>query len=447
MAIKAYLALAFLLVGHLNSLATSDSSFSDYSKIVRKKQRAPAYWDARDVFTRHPKTKDYYNSCLVEHKKTIVDKSQSMLKKMAGLHLKDNAASINEVFKAVCFLKSTKRELKKDAYEQGSLYIHPVPSISIFPLQVNISKNIFNKNVKYYWHFKDFDPNSKAGGFKKFSRSIEFHSEEIVANLESDTERPNQINNILNELSILNAFQGSGRHLFSYSSAIFTSQKNNPDKIRIAFQTPLFARDLANFDPKISYVHEWLLIAKEMAEAVLEMHQKGYVHRDVKPHNFLMNHTPGEVKVVLADFGLCLLFHEVLHPTSLPGTRGFKDPALVLKIANRKEVDFDSLKAADTFSLGMSYTRMFLSETELFELNKTLNNEDRELSGTSKISQLEATFAAFKDHYELRLASIQLTGIRLSIFHLIFKMMHPDPAERPSLANVVKELAALLESI
>uniref|UniRef100_A0AAY4BWX3 non-specific serine/threonine protein kinase n=1 Tax=Denticeps clupeoides TaxID=299321 RepID=A0AAY4BWX3_9TELE len=46
-------------------------------------------------------------------------------------------------------------------------------------------------------------------------------------------------------------------------------------------------------------------VAKEVLAALLYLHQKGYVHRDIKPNNILLTDT-GEVRLV--DFGLIFLF-------------------------------------------------------------------------------------------------------------------------------------------
>ncbi|PWN31209.1 kinase-like protein [Meira miltonrushii] len=66
------------------------------------------------------------------------------------------------------------------------------------------------------------------------------------------------------------------------------------DLLNLLIEKDIFAEDFARF-----YVAEMIL-------AVHEAHRLGYIHRDIKPDNFLFT-SQGHVK--LADFGLCQSFH------------------------------------------------------------------------------------------------------------------------------------------
>jgi serine/threonine protein kinase len=66
------------------------------------------------------------------------------------------------------------------------------------------------------------------------------------------------------------------------------------DLLNLLIEKDIFAEDFAKF-----YVAEMIL-------AVHEAHRLGYIHRDIKPDNFLFT-SQGHVK--LADFGLCQSFH------------------------------------------------------------------------------------------------------------------------------------------
>lgn len=66
------------------------------------------------------------------------------------------------------------------------------------------------------------------------------------------------------------------------------------DLLNLLIEKDIFAEDFARF-----YVAEMIL-------AVHEAHRLGYIHRDIKPDNFLFT-SDGHIK--LADFGLCQSFH------------------------------------------------------------------------------------------------------------------------------------------
>lgn len=66
------------------------------------------------------------------------------------------------------------------------------------------------------------------------------------------------------------------------------------DLLNLLIEKDVFAEDFARF-----YVAEMIL-------AIHEAHKLGYIHRDIKPDNFLFS-SEGHVK--LADFGLCQSFH------------------------------------------------------------------------------------------------------------------------------------------
>lgn len=66
------------------------------------------------------------------------------------------------------------------------------------------------------------------------------------------------------------------------------------DLLNLLIERDIFAEDFARF-----YVAEMIL-------AIHEAHRLGYIHRDIKPDNFLFT-SEGHIK--LADFGLCQSFH------------------------------------------------------------------------------------------------------------------------------------------
>uniref|UniRef100_A0AAY4D1Q4 Protein kinase domain-containing protein n=1 Tax=Denticeps clupeoides TaxID=299321 RepID=A0AAY4D1Q4_9TELE len=86
-------------------------------------------------------------------------------------------------------------------------------------------------------------------------------------------------------------------------------------------------------------------VAKEVLETLLYLHQKGYVHRDIKPNNILLTDA-GEVRLV--DFG-SMSSIQTEKPTFIDGTPAYLAPEYVLEDLNG---DYD--ERCDVWSLGMT---------------------------------------------------------------------------------------------
>lgn len=100
---------------------------------------------------------------------------------------------------------------------------------------------------------------------------------------------------------------------------------------------------------------EALAIVPQICEALQYAHNKGVVHRDIKPDNILMNRD-GTVKI--ADFGLAKLVGlEVARPISEPvvGTPKYMAPE---QISHPNEVDH----RADIYALGVMFYQMLTGE-------------------------------------------------------------------------------------
>lgn len=91
----------------------------------------------------------------------------------------------------------------------------------------------------------------------------------------------------------------------------------------------------------------------QMAEAVGEVHAKGFIHRDVCPRNFIVENDANALKLI--DFGLTLpATPEFMQPGNRTGTPQYMAP----EIARRRATDH----RVDIFSLGVSFYQLIAFE-------------------------------------------------------------------------------------
>jgi serine/threonine protein kinase len=84
-----------------------------------------------------------------------------------------------------------------------------------------------------------------------------------------------------------------------------------------------------------------LSLIREMAEALKYVHDKGYIHRDICPRNFIC--TPGSEHVKLIDFGLTLpATPPYMAPGNRTGTPLYMSPEIVRRRATDQRVDIFS---------------------------------------------------------------------------------------------------------
>lgn len=93
---------------------------------------------------------------------------------------------------------------------------------------------------------------------------------------------------------------------------------------------------------------EWCDIALQMIQATQAIHAKHYVHRDIKPGNFIYD--PNTNRIKLADVGLAIkMKHGQYHARALAGTPDYMAPELHLSTTT-----YTYNEKTDVFALGRS---------------------------------------------------------------------------------------------
>jgi predicted ATPase/serine phosphatase RsbU (regulator of sigma subunit) len=97
-------------------------------------------------------------------------------------------------------------------------------------------------------------------------------------------------------------------------------------------------------------IKSFLKISAKIAETLGSLHEKGIAHRDIKPHNILINPKTGAVKIT--DFGIsALLTHEndeVYNPDFIVGTLAYMSPEQTGRM--NRTVDYRT----DLYSFGVT---------------------------------------------------------------------------------------------
>jgi serine/threonine protein kinase len=112
------------------------------------------------------------------------------------------------------------------------------------------------------------------------------------------------------------------------------------------------------------------VIMRQVLSALDYLHTKGYLHRDVKPENFIINEKTLEVKMI--DFGTCRDYSKnITAYTTYVSTRWYRSPEVVLR-------SLQYGPPADIFAAGCVMGELY--------------NTNPLFPGTSEADQLECIF-------------------------------------------------------
>ena len=154
-----------------------------------------------------------------------------------------------------------------------------------------------------------------------------------------------------------------------------------------------------------------LNLIRQMAEALMDIHKAGFIHRDICPRNFICHHDVKWLKLI--DFGL-----------TVPDTASFRQPGnrtgtplyMAPEIVRRRDTD----QRVDIFSLGVTFFRLLTFEHPWSSGADT----------TGKAALAHDSFAP-KDIRDLR------PGIDEQLAKTVMKCIQPDRNKRPDKAESI----------
>ncbi len=357
---------------------------------------------------------------------------RTILKKAPKLHISNEEFS--NIFKIKRIIQS---HLEKTPYR--SLFIERESDFLNYSLQ-------FYKDGSSYIHFENKDPSRKKGGYKTFSRSIDISSGKLVANLNIVIKNTKDLQRIIREMLIMEDLKDTEGNLTYINYDLFKMKNQNQENYHFLFQTPLYDYDLGKKVNKNTSLKEQIIISYKTLSAIHQLHQKNYIHRDIKPQNIFVSGNFPFMEITLADYGLSQHKDYYAFGTSLAGTRGFIDPSMCLWKLKKKKIHAfsyeDGIKA-DIFSAGMTLLHIFLEEKPLHKVNTQINQiglpkKNQKLNSANINDLLQSYNRKYREVISKKLTSQTKSALlRKKFIRLITNMIHPDPEKRPKSAYEV----------
>ncbi len=145
---------------------------------------------------------------------------------------------------------------------------------------------------------------------------------------------------------------------------------------------------------------------------VAYLHRRGIVHRDIKPDNILVSNVSGQLRVMLADFGLAAIIARGTLIKGCQGTPSFLAPEII----NEKEYGLP----IDIWALGVTLF-LLLSGQAPFKGQTVTQVLDRVRIGSFSF------------------ADLIWANISSEAKDLITRMLAMDPAQRPTIEEVLAD--------
>ncbi|MCB1160771.1 MAG: AAA family ATPase, partial [Leptospiraceae bacterium] len=120
----------------------------------------------------------------------------------------------------------------------------------------------------------------------------------------------------------------------------------------------LYSSDKNFLDNKSLSINQFLDIAVKCCDSLQEIHSKNIIHKDIKPHNILIN-TDGTV-IKITDFGISTFLNENLNQIYQKATLEGTLPYISPEQTGRVNISLD--QRADLYSLGITFYELLTTE-------------------------------------------------------------------------------------
>lgn len=262
---------------------------------------------------------------------------------------------------------------------------------------------------------------------KKISKSILYDEKEafVVARCEA-----NKSGN--NEAFILNIMKDVPSISYLYAMIprqndrcdLFVEYGNKGDLAKAAVgQLELSTKDL-------------LLVLSDLNSAILGMHRKGYIHRDIKKTNAFLYTKKGRYHAMMGDVSFAIPIKS--QPN---GFFCVPDENTPPEIYQKPFCNIDRLQA-ETYSLGIIFYMLILEKKPPWThlIRKCLVPKLSQKEKRERLKEIQESYETCRKQ-----GLKKVDGTRKKAAELMFEMIDPNPDNRPSLAYIQKELVKLME--
>jgi len=203
-------------------------------------------------------------------------------------------------------------------------------------------------------------------------------------------------------------------------------------------------------DDNVFYSDEWQdivkLIGLQIAKALKEIHDAGFVHLDIKPSNILFSKPPGrtgkevlenlkngETVVKISDLGSARKIGEKIAQFTPEFCPVDQIEALIKGEGARPSMDIYSL-GATMYTL---LTRQSFNSKELI----TLFNDA--ITVYEQKGDYSAIIEKAKEEYRKYYENLKIEDVKEELVNLIKDMVNPDPEKRPKIDEVLERLSKM----
>ncbi|MBY0529814.1 MAG: protein kinase [Rhabdochlamydiaceae bacterium] len=186
-------------------------------------------------------------------------------------------------------------------------------------------------------------------------------------------------------------------------------------------------RHLVNFERKKVRINA----AKQMATLVAHYNERGCVHRDIKPDNFLFSIIDNKIVIRLIDFGLAIRKH--VRIAAQAGSFMYASPQVLndtLDIADEKD---------DSWQLGMTLARLFYDQ-----LDQQFLSSSRYFDTYTSLSDPRQMFEFWENiETAARQWQFEEPENKHSLEYVIYKLLQVNPEDRWTPAEAAHALAEI----
>jgi serine/threonine protein kinase len=180
-------------------------------------------------------------------------------------------------------------------------------------------------------------------------------------------------------------------------------------------------------------MYEKLILFKEMVAAINDVHTAGYIHKDVKPKNFMVELSEDNkrlAKLYVTDFGLASKIGAPLKTTSINGTPEYMSPEHVMNTETGGD------PRMDIYSLGCVLYEMLTGEVPYNHVvAKTREKKSDEISADSidREFPIKLYRAMVREEYRQAPAYKKgMQGLSIKLSSIVAKCLKERPEQRYS---------------